>query len=99
MTKLLISNLLLCLTLASEAACADAENEREALARLAHELTALEPLIREAEAQANHNARIRFQYDWLRQDLARIRMGIQEHINAPHAEPRKIEPLRGDYRR
>ena len=99
MTKLLLPNLPLCLVLTSGPVCADADSEREALARLAHELNALEPLIREAEAQTNHDARIRFQYDWLRQDLARIRMGIQEHINAPRAEPRSVEPLRGDYRR
>jgi RAQPRD family integrative conjugative element protein len=99
MTKLLIPDLLLCLALAPGLVCADADSEREALARLAHELTALEPLIREAEAQTNHDARIRFQYNWLRQDLSRIRMGIQEHINAPRTEPRQVEPLRGDYRR
>ena len=99
MTKLLIPNLLLCLALMPGLLHADAESEHEALARLAHELTALEPLIREAEAQADHDTRIRFQYDWLRQDLARVRMGIQEHLNAPRAEPRKVEPLRGDYRR
>ena len=99
MTKPLIPNLLLCLALMPGVVKADADSEREALARLSHELAALEPLIREAEVQADHNARIRFQYDWLRQDLARVRMGIQEHINAPRAEPRKVEPLRGDYRR
>ncbi len=33
-------------------AVADADGEREALARVAHELEALEPLIREAKSQA-----------------------------------------------
>jgi len=75
------------------------DGEREALARLDHELKALAPLVREAEAQAEPNARIRFRYDWLRQDLERVRSGIEAHINAPRAEPRKVEPLRGDYRR
>lgn len=78
---------------------ADRDGEREALARLVHELATLEPLIREAEVQADPDARIRFQYDWLHQDLARIRLGIREHLNAPHSEPRPVEPLRGDYRR
>lgn len=99
MTKVPIPGVLLCLTLTPGFAQADADSEREALARLAHELTTLEPLVREAEVQADQDTRIRFQYDWLRQDLARVRMGIQEHINAPRAEPRKGEPLRGDYRR
>lgn len=81
------------------AAFADADAEREALAKIAHELEALEPLIREAESQANPDARIRLRYDWLRQDLLRVQQGIQEHIDVPRAEPRTFPPLRGDYRR
>ncbi len=99
MTKLPLFGLLLCLAQTPVLAQADVDAEREALARLAHELAVLAPLVREAEVQADQDARIRFQYDWLRQDLARVRMGIQEHINAPRAEPRTVEPLRGDYRR
>ncbi len=78
---------------------ADAEGERESLARVIHELQAVEPLLRAAEAQANPDARVRFRYDWLRQDMQRMRLGIQEHINAPRAEPRSFPPLRGEYRR
>jgi len=80
-------------------AIADADGEREALARIIHELETLEPLIGEAASQANPDARIRFRYEWLRQDLSRIRLGLQEHINAPRSEPRTFPPLRGDYRR
>jgi len=80
-------------------ACADAAGEREQLARIAHELETLGPLIRTAESQANPDARVRFRYDWLRQDLLRMHLGIQEHIDAPRAEPRSFPPLRGDYRR
>jgi len=80
-------------------AVADADGERAALARIIHELQAIDPLITEAASQANPDARVRFQYDWLRQDLDRIRLGIQEHIDAPRSEPRTFPPLRGDYRR
>ncbi len=80
-------------------AVADADGERAALARISHELRASEPLINQAASQANPDARIRFQYDWLRQDLDRIRLGIQSHIDAPRSEPRTFPPLRGDYRR
>ena len=97
-THLLIIGLL-GINLPIEFAVADADGEREALARVAHELEALEPLIREAESQANLDARIRLRYDWLRQDLSRIRQGIQEHIDVPRSEPRTFPPLRGDYRR
>jgi len=73
--------------------------DHEALARLIHEISALELLIDEAEAQSSPDARIRFQYDWLRQDLEKIRRGIEDHLEAPRAEPRPVPPLRGDYRR
>jgi len=77
---------------------ADPDAEREALARLIHELQALESLIETAESQALPDTRIRFRYDWLRRDLRRVRDGIQDHIDAPRNEPRRFPPLRGDYR-
>jgi len=90
---------ILLLGLASPLVHADADAERESLAHIVHELDALEPLLVEAEAAADPDSRIRFRYDWLREDLERIRRGIQEHIDAPRSEPRLIAPLRGDYRR
>lgn len=90
---------LLSAALPLQSAFADADAEREALARIDHDLDALEPLIRKAESQAEPDARIHFRYDWLRQDLARVRQGIQDHIDAPRSEPRTFPPLRGDYRR
>jgi len=90
---------LLAAALPIQSTVADADGERAALARIDHELQAIEPLITEAASQANPEARIRFQYDWLRQDLDRIRRGVQAHIDAPRSEPRTFPPLRGDYRR
>ena len=87
------------LGLACPLAHADADAERESLARIIHELEVLEPLLAEAKAAADPDARIQFRYDWLHKDLERIRQGIQEHIDAPRAEPRAVAPLRGDYRR
>ena len=80
-------------------AVADADGEREILAQITHELEALEPLIGKAASQANPDARIRFNYEWLRQDLVKIQQGLQDHIDAPRSEPRTFPPLRGDYRR
>jgi len=80
-------------------AFADADAEREALANIIRELNALEPLIKQAQANAEQDVRIRFRYDWLRQDLRQIRGGIQSHIDSPRAQPRSFPPLRGDYRR
>ncbi len=98
-TKLYHILLVISLSLISITATADSDGERAAMARLIHELETLTPLIQEAAAQAEPDTRIRFQYDWLRQDLARVRMGIAEHINAPRTEPRKVPPLKSDYRR
>lgn len=97
-TQLLVSGLLV-VTTPMQFAFADADGERAALARITHELQAIDPLITEAASQANQDARVRFQYEWLRLDLDRIRLGIQEHIDAPRSEPRTFPPLRGDYRR
>jgi RAQPRD family integrative conjugative element protein len=97
-TQLLVFGLL-ATALPVQFVTADANGERSALARITHELQVIEPLITEAASQANLDARIRFQYDWLRQDLNRIRLGIQAHIDAPRSEPRSFPPLRGDYRR
>jgi RAQPRD family integrative conjugative element protein len=42
---------------------------------------------------------VRFQYGWLRQDLAQVVTGITEHLEAPLGAPRQFPPLKGDYRR
>jgi RAQPRD family integrative conjugative element protein len=81
------------------AAFADADAEREALAKVIHEINALDSLIKRAEVNADQDSRIRFRYDWLRQDLKQIEDGIQSHIDFPRAQPRSFPPLRGDYRR
>ncbi|MEW8015102.1 MAG: RAQPRD family integrative conjugative element protein [Candidatus Sedimenticola endophacoides] len=88
----------LLLACASTASLAD-DGERETLARLAHEIETLRVLVDEAESHADTGARIRFRYDWLRADLARVRQGILDHAQADRAEPREVPPLRGDYRR
>ena len=97
-TQILVLGLL-ATSLSVQFAVADADGEREALARISHELQAIRPLIDQAASQANPDARIRFQYDWLRQDLNQIRLGIQDHIDTPRSEPRTFPPLHGDYRR
>jgi RAQPRD family integrative conjugative element protein len=97
--RIILALAALCLGVMPALAGADRDAEREHLARLAHELAALAPLLAAAERHADPDARIRFRHDWLRQDLERVHQGIQEHLQAPRAEPRRVEPLRGDYRR
>ena len=85
--------------LITPALMADSDAEREALARIQHELIVIEPMIKKAESQSVNDTRIQFRYDWLRQDLNQIKDGIQLHLDAPRATPRTFPPLRGDYRR
>lgn len=72
-------------------------DEQTALTRLSHEIAALQPLIDEARQAGPAHGRIRFGYTALENDLALIRAGIQRYLSTPDTEPRKIEPLRGDY--
>lgn len=81
------------------AAWADADGERAALARLVGEVDALEPLLREAERQADARDRSRFAYDLLRADLEHMKEGIREHLERPRTEPRAVAPLPAGYRR
>ena len=77
---------------------ADSDGERAALARLAQEVDALQPLAAEAERQADAEDRVRFAYDWFEADLEKIKAGIREHLERPR-EPRPVPPLTGGYRR
>ena len=69
------------------------------LQKIIRELNTLESLIELAEANAEQGSRIRFRYDWLRQELKRVRNGIQPHTDSPRAQSRSFPPLGGDYRR
>lgn len=78
---------------------ADAFAEKATLARLANEILALEPLVREAEQRRSSGNAVKFQYNTLRSDLAKIRHGIEAYIHQSNYRPRKFKPLKGDYRR
>jgi len=90
--------LILFVSLASTAH-ADAFAEKESLARMANEILALEPLVREAEQRRSPGNAVKFQYNTLRGDLAKIRHGIEAYIHQSNYRPRKFKPLKGDYRR
>ena len=77
---------------------ADADVEREALARIAQELQRVQALVAESAKKSDTAARIRFRYDWLEKDLELVQRGIADHVDAPR-QPRPVPPLVGDYRR
>lgn len=74
-------------------------SELQLLARLAGAIEELEALIREAEASADPDARIRFDYYQLRTDILSISQGIQAHIRTPVYMPRTLKPIAGNYGR
>jgi len=86
------------LMLVAGAACADADSEREALARIAQELQRLQGQVAQAAKGADTSARVKFRYDWLEKDLELVQRGVTDHLDAPR-QPRPIPPLAGDYRR
>ena len=77
---------------------ADADSEREALARIAHELQRLQAEVQQAAKTADSTARVKFRYDWLAKDLELVQRGVTDHLDAPR-QPRPVPPLAGDYRR
>ena len=90
--------LLIALTIGMPAWAVSA-GEAEELTRLADELKALSTQARNAQRRADHGGRRRFNYAWLRQDLARVRLGIEEYLTPGRSEPRSFAPVRGQYLR
>lgn len=94
---LLATGVALTLTVGAGRAHADEDAQREALARIAYELSRLEQLAADGSKQQEASARTRFRFDWLARDLSMVRHGIEDHLNAPR-QPRPVPVLRGDYR-
>lgn len=86
------------LMMATPLAHADADSEREQLARIANELVRLQALVQQAAREADAKARVHFEYAWLNRDLELVRRGVEDHLDAPR-QPRPVPPLTGDYRR
>lgn len=89
--------ILLLICLLSISARADTALENETLARIVHVLDSLQPLIQEAQAQQESGERVQFDYVALRQDIQRVKTGIQRKFAENRLEPRIIKPIQGDY--
>ena len=73
--------------------------EQRSLYRLATELRFVLNLVRESQAQADPDARIRFDYGLLIRDLRNMIAGIEAHAVPSSASLDSIEPIPGDYLR
>lgn len=67
----------------SAAVQADVWVEREALAQVASEISALERLVNDASKLSENDTRVKFNYDTLMNDLQIIRAGINTHLSQP----------------
>ncbi len=74
--------------------------ERELLAALARQIELVDRLAEHAGSAAPQaRARYHFDYARLREDVKRIRAGVQDYLVPQRAQPRDPVPLTGDYTR
>ncbi len=82
------------------AIAADNTAEREQLAALARQLELVDRLAEHAaDVSPQDRARYHFDYARLREDVKRIRAGVQDYLVPQRAQPRDPMPLAGDYTR
>jgi RAQPRD family integrative conjugative element protein len=94
----IIALVMIAMSMSPTVSHADADNEREGLAKISAEIERLERIVANTSKAADSSARIKFRYDWLERDLALIKDGIDNHLDAPR-QPRPVPPLKGEYRR
>ncbi|MBT7208965.1 MAG: conjugal transfer protein [Gammaproteobacteria bacterium] len=85
------------LTLCMNSVNADADLERNNLAKLVQEIDYLMTRVDDIQQDAPANQRITFHYDTLKSDLNMIRIGINDHINQSLKAGRDLKPLSGQY--
>ena len=93
----LITALLIIASLCSINAYAGVQEENAEPARISNILNAVYPLIDAAKTQANPNSRLKFRYDWLKQDIQNIQMGIAQKINKTRLVPQLYTPLKSNF--
>lgn len=78
---------------------ADADLENERLAALVRQLEILDRIAAQSAASSPVGTRYHFDYARLRQDLARVRTGIEEYLGPRRAQPRDPQSVSGQYQR
>jgi RAQPRD family integrative conjugative element protein len=80
------------------AVAADSADQREQLAALERQLELVDRLAEHAaDVSPQERARYHFDYARLREDLKRVRAGVQDYLVPQRAQPRDPVPLVGDY--
>jgi RAQPRD family integrative conjugative element protein len=83
----------------SNASATDPDLHRQNLASALHQLDLLDRFLASITStyQPSPAERYHFDHTRLREDLQRVRAGIQVYLSPPRAQPREPEPLGGDY--
>lgn len=85
---------------ADMAGATDNAAEREALAALTRQLDLLDRLAEHAAAVSpQQRTRYHFDYARLREDVTRMRAGVQDYLTPQRAQPRDPAPLASSYMR
>jgi RAQPRD family integrative conjugative element protein len=77
----------------------ESETEKRYLIAITTEIDNLKSLAQKAEATADKNERLQFNYSALQRDLAAMQQAVEQHVKAPSRSPRKIEALTTQYTR
>lgn len=95
----LITLLLVSFLSIPQVSLADVWAEREALAKIQSELSALEALVMTAKMKSNSEDRTTFDYEVLLADLRKVQSGISHHLTVPMEPvvPSSIDALSSDY--
>ena len=73
------------------------EIERRNLITLARQLEQLHQLADNAQAAADPQARVKFNYGQLHRDIDQMRQAIARHLDKPSRTPRAVAPATSDY--
>ncbi|EIU1655459.1 MULTISPECIES: RAQPRD family integrative conjugative element protein [Gammaproteobacteria] len=96
---LLAALLVMLLAAGQPASASDDAIEREQLAALVRQIDLIDHQAEYAVLTAQQQrARYHFDHARLREDLQRVRAGIQDYLTPPRAQPRDPVELSGDYR-
>ncbi len=79
-------------------ACAhESEAEARYLVSIAKEIENLKSLSEKAEATADKDQRVKFDYEALKKDLDEMQRAIEKHVKEPSRSPRVIGSLNTNY--
>jgi len=95
MKKISVFILMLCLCFNVQA---DEESERTDLVKIVEELDYIITRIDVIQKKTSTQARIKFNYNFLKKDLINVRQGITDQIQSNLNAGRVLQPIKGQYR-